>query len=261
MSLSAAGLTYDEAGIGVPVVLIHAFPQSRDMWKPQLSVLSKTARVIAPDVFGFGNTPVPDGGWTVDSYADALANFLAVLTVQEPVVLGGLSMGGYIAMAFARRHPRWLKALILADTKADADTDEAKAGRDKSIEFVRGSSAKALTKTMIPKVLGETTRKLRPEVVDRVTAIGGGQSVEGVAAGLVALRDRPDATPELSKIEVPTLILVGGEDTVTPPDAAKKIAAAIPKSTLVELPAAGHLSNLETPDAFNTAVREFLATL
>jgi pimeloyl-ACP methyl ester carboxylesterase len=246
-------LAVTDRGSGPTVVLLHAFPLSRQMWEPQVATLSDRYRVVAPDLYGFGDTPLPQGGWTVDSMADAVAGL-----VDGPVVLGGLSMGGYVALAFARRHPGRLRGLILADTKAEADGPEARAARDKMIALANEKGTAAVVDEMVPKLLGATTRKSRPEVEKEVRRIGSAQSAGGVAAALAALRDRPDATPGLGNIRVPTLVVVGVEDGVTPPDAARKLAAGIPGATLEEIPAAGHLSNLEDPAAFTAAVRRFL---
>jgi pimeloyl-ACP methyl ester carboxylesterase len=253
-----AVVAYDEFGAGYPLVLLHAFPLCRQMWAPQAAALAAGRRVITPDLFGFGGSPVPVGGWTVDSMADALAAFLPGIGAADPVVLGGLSMGGYVALAFARRHPDRLRGLILADTRAEADTPEAKASRDKMIALAEETSAATVTDQMIPKLLGDTTRSTRPAVVAEVKRMGAAQAADGLAAALVALRDRPDATPALAAIRVPTLVLVGLEDTATPPDAARTLASAINGAKLVEVPAAGHLSNLESPTAFNSALQEYL---
>jgi pimeloyl-ACP methyl ester carboxylesterase len=228
------------------------------MWAPQLAFADRF-RVIAPDLFGFGESGLPAGGWTVDSMADAVAESLTGIGVTEPVALGGLSMGGYVALAFARRHPDRLKALILADTKAEPDTEEGKKGRAAMIETARSGGGTAVADKMLPNLLGRSTHERRPEVASEVRRLASEQSVEGIVAGLVALRDRPDARPGLGNIRVPTLVLVGAEDKVTPPDAGKAMADAIPGATYQVLPAAGHLSNLEAPSEFNTAVRMFLA--
>ena len=249
-----------EGGDGPPVVLLHAFPLCREMWAPQRT-LADRFRVVTPDLFGFGGSPVPAAGWTTDSMADALAALLTGIGITDPVVLGGLSMGGYVALAFARKYPDRLRGLVLADTKAEADNAWAKAGRDKMIAFARESTAAAVAEEMLPKLLGETTRARRPEVVAEVRRIASAQTVDGVAAALAALRDRPDATPALGGIRVPTLVVVGAEDTLTPPDGAKKLADAIPGAKLEVIPTAGHLSNLECPAEFTTAVRMFLASL
>ncbi len=253
-------LAFTDTGSGTPVVLLHAFPLSRDMWAPQAS-LAERVRLITPDLYGFGGSPLPPGGWTVDSMADALAEWLTELQVSEPVVLGGLSMGGYVALAFARRHPGRLRGLILADTKAEADSAEARAGRDKMIAFVRENSAADVVEQLLPKLLGETTRTTNPAVADKVRSIGTPQTKDGVAAALAALRDRPDATPGLATIQVPTLVIVGTEDTLTPPAVAKALAGGIRGAMLTEIPGAGHLSNLEAPSEFNAAVQKFVASV
>ncbi len=254
-------LAYESAGSSRPVVLLlHAFPLCREMWAAQRG-LADRFRVVTPDLFGFGNSPVPADGWTMDTMADALAGFLPGIGIEEPVVLGGLSMGGYVALAFARKYPDRLRGLVLADTKAEADTAEAKANRDKAIAFARQNTAAAVVEQMLPKLLGEFTRANRPQVVAEVRRIGSAQSVDGVVAALAALRDRPDATPGLAAIRVPTLVVVGAEDVLTPPGGARAMAAAIPNAQLEVIPTAGHLSNLECPAEFTTAVRRFLTSL
>ena len=254
-------ITYDDSGAGTPVVLLHAFPQTREMWTMQVEELTKRHRVITPDLYGFGGSSLPANGWRVDGMADAIADFLVGIGITEPIVLGGLSMGGYVALAFARRHPAKLRGLILADTKAEGDSAEAKEGRTKSMALVQEVGVAVLTEQMLPKILGLTTHQERPAIVAEVRRVGAEQSVDGVLAALTALRDRPDATPSLAAIRVPTLVIVGDEDLLTPPDVAKKLASAIPNTTLIDLPLSGHLSNLETPDLFNRAVASFLQTL
>ncbi len=251
-------LSYGDAGTGPAVLLVHAFPLCREMWAQQVAALSDKYRVLTPDVLGFGGSPVPAGGWSLDAMADALAEFLTGIGVSGPVVFGGLSMGGYIALAFARRHPGRLRGLILADTRAEADTPEARANRDKTIAFARANTAEAVVEQMLPKLLAERTRSGRPEVAAEVRRMGSAQTVDGVAAALAAMRDRPDATPGLRDIRVPTLVLVGSEDVATPPDAARTLAGGIPGAKLEQLPGVGHLSNLEAPEAFTAAVRHFL---
>ena len=167
-------------------------------------------------------------------------------------------MGGYVALAFARRHANHLKALVLADTRAEPDTADARAARDRAIEAVQQHGTVAQVEAMLPKVLGATTHAERPGVVSEFRRTGLSQDREAVVAGLIALRDRPDARPGLAAVAVPTLVIVGDEDALTPPSAAESLAAGIRGAKLVVLPNAGHLSNLETPDAFNAAVLDFL---
>lgn len=260
--LPARNLTvaYADRGAGPPLVLLHAFPLSSEMWRPQLDALSDAARVIAPDLPGFGaSAPLP--GMTIEDVADVVAESLAALGVSEPVVLGGLSMGGYAAFAFARRHPDRLRGLILADTKPEPDDDTAKANRDKLLAGLEGGTltAAGVVEQMLPKLLGDRTRADRPDIVAEVRRIGSAQSAGGVVAAVRALRDRPDSVPGLGNIRVPTLILVGEQDAVTPPAGAQATAARIAGSRLVVIPGAGHLSNLEEAEAFNAAVQEFLA--
>ena len=257
--LPASGLTigYDEAGSGLPLALLHAFPLDRTMWKPQLASLSDFARVIAPDLPGFGESPAAP--FSIEGVADTVAEFLAALNIPKAVVCG-LSMGGYIALALSRRHADRLAGLVLADTRAGVDDSTTKANRTKSIALVTEKGTAALFATMLPKVFSDHTHAARPDVVERVKVIASRQSPASVAAALAALRDRPDATDWLSKIAVPTLVLVGEFDAITPL-ASATLAAQIRGSTLVHVPGTGHLSNAENADAFNDAVRTFLKPL
>jgi pimeloyl-ACP methyl ester carboxylesterase len=240
-----------------PLVLLHAFPLDRGMWRPQLAALREVTRVIAPDLPGFGeSSPAPE--FTIEGAADAVAELLAELKVPRAVVCG-LSMGGYVALALARRHADRLAGLILADTRAGIDDSQAKAARDKSITAVREQGSAALFDTMLPTVLSEQTRSSKPEVVEHLKSIAARQRAEDVAAALAAMRDRPDANAGLKDIAVPALVIVGELDTVTPGLSAANLAAQIRGSKLVHIPGAGHLSNVENPDAFNAAVRTFLA--
>jgi pimeloyl-ACP methyl ester carboxylesterase len=255
--LPASGLTigYDEAGTGPPLVLLHAFPLDRTMWHPQLAALSDVARVVAPDLPGFGESPAAP--FNIEGVADTVAEFLSALSISKAVVCG-LSMGGYVALALSRKHPDRLAGLILADTRAGVDDSTTKANRTKSIAVATEKGTSALFEGMLPRVLSEHTHAARPDVVARVKTIAARQPAASVAAALAALRDRPDANAGLKSIAVPTLVLVGEFDLVTPPLSAANLSAQIRGSTLVHVPGAGHLSNVENPDAFNAAVRAFL---
>jgi pimeloyl-ACP methyl ester carboxylesterase len=231
------------------------------MWQPQLDGLADTARVIAVDLPGFGESATSRGPFTVDSAADMVADFLTTSGVLGRVVVGGLSMGGYVAMAFARRHPHRLAGLILADTRSEPDDDAARQGRAKMIAIANEAGAAGVVEQMLPRLLTELTRTERPEVVDLVRQIARRQSTAAVVAALTALRDRPDATPGLDTMAVPTLILVGEHDAMTPPTLATAMSERIRDSRVVVVPGAGHLSNMENPEAFNTAVSAFLATI
>jgi pimeloyl-ACP methyl ester carboxylesterase len=251
-------MEYDDVGGGRPVVLLHAFPLDRTMWRPQLDDLQKDYRLIAPDLRGFGGTQGFVDAPSVEGMADDVAVLLHDLHIEEPVVLGGLSMGGYVALAFARKYPDRLLALILADTRAEADTAEAKANRDKMIEFAGSHPARAVIDQLMPKMVSAETQARRPEVVEEVRRIAGAQTAAGVINALRALRDRPDASLTLDNISVPALVIVGDEDQLTPPALSEKLVAGIRNARLATIPGAGHLSNLEQPARFSAALRAFL---
>jgi 3-oxoadipate enol-lactonase len=258
---SASGVTFLEAGKGPLVLLLHAFPLSSAMWRPQIESLRNEYRVVAPDLRGFGSTPGFTGAPSVDQMADDAAALLDELKIQAPVVVGGLSMGGYVALAFARRHASRLRALILADTQAGADDAAAAANRDKMIDFASKNPSPAVIERMMPVALCAITVAKRPEVVGAVRRIASLQAPAGIVGALHALRDRPDATPNLKEIAVPTLVIVGREDALTPPAVAEKLIAGIRGARLVVLENAGHYSNLEQPEGFNQALQTFLASV
>ena len=242
---------------GTPLVLLHAFPLDRGMWQPQIDALAGQFRILAVDLPGFGQSTV-DPNLTVDSAADGLVELLDKENLPGQVVLGGLSMGGYVAMAFARRHPDRLAGLILADTRSDADDDDGKKNRDRLISLTQEFGPSKVYEVMLPKVVCQDTLKNQPKIVESIRVLAARQSAAGVIAGLKMLRDRPDATPELSRITIPTLIIVGEHDAITPPLLAEQMASHIAGSRVVVIPGAGHLSNMEQPTAFNAAVGTFL---
>jgi pimeloyl-ACP methyl ester carboxylesterase len=260
--VSADGtFSFDDLGEGPAVVLLHAFPLARSMWRRQVEALQNSYRVITPDLRGFGDSAGFGGAPSVEQMADDVAALLDGLKVPGPVVLGGLSMGGYVALAFARRHARRLRALVLADTKSEADDAEGRANRDKLIAFARNNTARAVIDQLMPKLVSPETVQRRPEVVEEVRSIASAQVAAGIVAALKALRDRPDATPALGAIAVPTLVIVGRDDALTPPARAEELASRIRGARRVVIDGAGHLSNLEQPDRFNAALRSFLQTL
>lgn len=252
-------LAYTDSATGPTLVLLHAFPLDREMWTPQLPALTKQNRVVTVDLPGLGHSPAGDEPFTIDAAADAVAALLPSLGISERIVVGGLSMGGYVAMAFARRHADQLTGLILADTKSEPDDEAAKQNREKLIALAKAKGAAGVIEQMLPKMLSDDTWANRPDVVETVRAIAARQPTVGVVNAIAALRDRPDATPGLDNVVVPTLILVGEHDAITPPLAAVAMGARVWGSEVVTIPGAGHLSNLENPAAFNAAVLEFLA--
>lgn len=251
-------LIASDVGQGPVVVLLHAFPLSRQMWKPQKDALRDQYRVVAPDLPGFGDSPLPSGTPSIESYADAVAGLLDDKDIHSPVVLAGVSMGGYIALAFARKYSHRLAGLVLSDTKAGPDDAAGKANRDRMIAEVKAGLSAAVVESLLPKLLGPATHAELPEVVQAVREIGLAQKPEAIVAALQALRDRPDAAPGLVGIRVPTLVAVGQDDALTPPDEARKLVAGIAGAKLAIIEKAGHLPNLEQPRDFNDVLMAFL---
>jgi 3-oxoadipate enol-lactonase len=264
-TVNASGLNInysDTGGDGTPVVLLHAFPFNSNMWEPQIEALSDRFRFVTPDLSGFGASDAPEdeSGYTMDVYADQVAAVLDDLGLDK-VVLAGLSMGGYIAFAFLRRHADRVQALVLADTRAEADPPEGIEKRTNQQGLVRNEGTAGLIEGLAGALLGEATREKKPDVVERVKALMAENKPAGFIGALEAMKGRPDSSDGLSGIGVPTLVIVGEHDGVTPPDAARKIHEHVGGSRLVVIPEAGHLSNLEAPEAFNGALAEFLNTL
>lgn len=239
------------------LVLLHAFPLNARMWEGQLALSDRGWRVIAPQFRGFDGGSGDPPAQSVDDYAGDVIDLLDALHIHEAVV-GGLSMGGYVAFAMLRHAARYVHGLILADTKAQADTPEGVEGRKRMIELVGAQGPTAVAEEMIPKLLGETTRRTRPDIVDQVRALAISSSTDATTGALRAMMTRPDSTPLLSTIHMPALMIVGEEDTVTPRATAEEMHRGIAGSELVAIPAAGHLTNLEQPTAFDAALARFL---
>ena len=240
------------------LVWLHAFPLSAEMWRPQLAAPPAGWRVIAPDLSGCGGSEDHDRRAHIDDFAadlDGLAELLAL----DRFVLGGLSMGGYAAFAYLRLRPERVEGLVLCDTRSAADTPQARAGREKMLRLLQDRGVHGVADEMLPRLLGKTSLDQRPELEGRVRGLILSNSSFGLARAIARLRDRPDATPQLAALQMPALVMVGEEDAITPVDDARAMAAAIPGGTLVTVPKAGHLSNMENAEAFNGAVGPWLA--
>jgi 3-oxoadipate enol-lactonase len=240
------------------LLLIHAFPLNARMFDAQLALAGLGWRVIAPHLRGFGGGTGDAPATSVDDYAGDVIDLLDTLHIDEAVV-GGVSMGGYIAFAIVRHAPRYFQALILSDTKSQADTPEGIEGRKKMLQLVDKKGAPGVAEDMIPKLLGETTRRTRPAVVDEVRSLILANSADAIAGAVRAMMTRPDSALLLPTIHCPTLILVGEEDGITPPALAEEMQRGIAGAQLAVFPSAGHLPNLETPDAFNATLAQFLS--
>ena len=258
---------YLEAGAGWPVVLLHAFPLNADMWRSQLERVPAGWRMIAPDFRGFGPGAESPGAavdrepeplaLTIDDLASDIDSLMDALEIGEAVI-GGLSMGGYVAFALARRAPGRFTGLVLADTRAEADSAEGREGRRKMIELVRAQGSSAVADQMLPRLLGPTTQKTRPEVTTAVREMIESAGTDAIAGAVQAMLTRPDSTPDLPRFSCPVLVIVGQEDGITPVADAEAMCRAVARGRVVVLPAAGHLSNLEAPDAFSRVLEDFL---
>jgi 3-oxoadipate enol-lactonase len=246
-----------EAGEGDALVLLHGFPHDRALWAPQLADPPKGVRLLAPDLPGFGESARIEAP-SVDTWADWLAALLDHLQLDR-VMLGGLSMGGYLCFAFWRRHPQRVSALLLCDTKAGADDDQGKAKRLEMQRLAKEKGAGAIAEKMITGMVGKTTREERPAVVATLDAMMRRASPQAIHDALDVLRLRPDSTPTLATIAVPTLIACGEEDALTPVAESRAMHAAIRGSELGVIPRAGHASNLEDPAAFGRLLKGFVS--
>jgi pimeloyl-ACP methyl ester carboxylesterase len=249
------------SGAGTPLVLLHAFPLDGRMWAPQVEALAGTYQVIVPDLRGFGaarDQAVEEAG--MDLLADDLLRLLDERGLDR-VVLGGLSLGGYVALAFMRRHAERVSGLVLLDTKATADGDQARGDRLKMADRVLAEGVDFVPEVMLPRLLGETSREHRPEVVAKVADLIREQSPQAIAGAQRGMAARADTTDVLASIKVPTLVVTGEEDTVTGPEVGRDLAAGIPGARFLLVEEAGHLSNLEQPEIVNEALLDFLAPL
>jgi pimeloyl-ACP methyl ester carboxylesterase len=242
------------------LLLLHAFPVNSAMWSAQLSGLAAHWRIIAPDFRGFGASD-KTGPFTLEQLADDTHALIAQLKPRGRLVLAGLSMGGYVAFPYARKYADTLSALILLDTKAEPDTPDGKANRDRMIAIARERGSKPIADAMLGKLLSPDAVASRPQLVKDVRKMMEATAPDTIAHALAAMRDRPDQTSLLPTFNLPTLILVGAHDEVTPPAAAQKMHAQIPRSYLKEIPAAGHLTAMEQPAQTSAAIAQFLASL
>jgi len=255
--IRGAEIAYDVRGQGPALLLLHAFPLGLAQWGEQARALSGAFQVVRFDARGFGGSPPGDGLLTMERIADDAAGLLDHLQIGAATVCG-LSMGGYAAFAFVRNHSTRLRGLVLADTKASADSDQARRVRAEQADKVRKEGTAAIVDSVLPKLLGKTTHETRPTVVARVRELILPNPPRGVTDALAGLAARADSTPTLRQIRVPTLVVCGEEDAITPPAEAEALQAGIAGSALEMIPKAGHLSNLEAPDAFNRVLEAFL---
>lgn len=254
-------MSYEDAGDGLPVVFIHGYPLGRWMWAPQIAGLADAARVIAPDLRGHGDSSATAGEYTMDLLADDIHAMLDILAIKKPVVLCGLSMGGYVALAFCRRYPQRVAGLVMAASRASADAPETRANRDKTMALAKEKGLPAIVEQMLPKMMAPQTYQTKPELVERVRLIMEAVSLDGVLGDQAGMKNRPDSLPTLAAFDKPLLIIQGEEDQFAPREVAEAMKNAAPQARMALIPAAGHLPNLEQPELFNQVLREFLKQL
>lgn len=258
-SINGTTLHYNERGGGPALALIHGFPLDSRVWEAQVDALSSDFRIIAPDLRGFGQSRSNDG-FTMESLADDLHELLEKIGAL-PCVLAGLSMGGYAALAYVKKYPTDLRGLILVDTRAEGDSPQGKEGRGKMIELVRSEGSAAVANQMMPKMIADADAAGRPQLVKQLRQIMESCPPGTIENALVAMRDRPDFTDDLPSIPVPTLILVGESDAITPPATAESMQKQIPGAALEIIPGAGHMTPMEQPDKMNQIIRRFMEML
>jgi 3-oxoadipate enol-lactonase len=244
---------YLEVGSGWPVLLLHAFPMNADLWRPQLERAPEGWRMIAPDVM------VRPGAERVDEMAADVLRLGDHLEVERAVI-GGISMGGYVTLAAYRCAPERFTGMILANTRASADTDEARQGRDRLIALALENGASAVVDQMLPKLLGATSLRERPDLQARVRSIAESNDGAALAGALTAMKVRPDASDLLERISCATLVVGSDEDAATPLAEVEEMQRRIPRSRFVALRGVGHLSNLEAPEDFSRALSDFLTS-
>lgn len=251
------GIEVREVGAGGSALLLHGYPLDGAMWSGVARALAPNLRVLKPDLPGHGENIAPP----VDSI-EGQADFVEALIEQlpGPVGLAGFSMGGYVALALMRRRPEKVRALALVDTRAGADDEPGRARRDEAIAAVRAGGVVPIAQSLLGKLLSPEGLK-KADLVERASRIMTRQKPETVAADLAALRDRPDQTPALSSIAVPTIVIVGELDALTPPSESQAMAASIPGARLVTIPGAGHLAPMERPRAVAAALGEHFASV
>jgi 3-oxoadipate enol-lactonase len=258
--IRAVTTAVDVQGDGPGVLFVHGFPLDRTVWRHLIAPLTGWRRV-APDLRGMGLSDVPaDGLYTMGEYADDLVALLDMLALEQ-VVVCGLSMGGYVAFELLRRHPQRIRALILANTRAEADSAEGKASRDQMLELVDQLGTAPLADQLVPKLLAPSSQSAMPQVVEHLRTMITSSPADGIKGALRAMRERPDSTDLLGEIGVPTLVVAGSEDKVVPVDRSRAMADAIPGAQFTVIPEAGHLTPLEQPIPTSRVILEFLESI
>jgi 3-oxoadipate enol-lactonase len=267
VEFNGLSMAYDDQGEGIPMVCIHGYPLNRQIWRPQWEGLASSARVVAPDLRNHGDSFVRENNipltavHSMDLLAEDLAHLFDFINVRQPVIINGLSMGGYVALAFFRQYPSRVRGLILTATRARPDSDGEKGNRLKAIQLAETQGVRPIVDGMLQRLVSPKTVSEKPGLVDRIREVMMSSTVEGVVGDLKGMMDRLDARPLLPTIHIPVLILVGTDDQIIPLEEAEAMNEKIPNSRLEMIRDAGHLLNMEQPEMYNRVVRDFIGSL
>ena len=261
LTVNDASFHVVDEGSGPPLLLVHGFPLDHTMWRHQIEAFKATHRVIAPDLRGFGRSSVTPGEVTMEQFAADLAGILPALGENRPVIFCGLSMGGYIAWQFVEHHRSKLQAIIVCDTKAAPDTPEVRQTRLEAADKLERDGTTFLAESMLPRLFGENLAKNQPPYVEETVAVILRTDPRGCAAAQRGMAERMDYRTRLESIDLPTLVLCGERDAISPPKEMREIAASIPNAKYAEIPGASHMTALEKPELVNAELKTFLRTL
>jgi len=253
--VNGMNLAFTDEGKGPALVFVHGFPLNRATWRKQVDALRASYRIIVPDLRGLGKSETGDGAITMAQLAEDVHGLLLQLKAS-PVILVGHSMGGYVALAFAREFSQALRGLVLVATRSGNDTPDAAAARRATAEKVKAEGSKIVVDAMAPKMLASTNHDLK--MAEQVHAFMARSKPKGVIGALLGMAERPDMTSMLAGIGVPTLVITGADDTIIPPTESEKLAKAIGGAQFNVIPNAGHLVAFEQPDAFNRVLGDWL---
>lgn len=253
-------LAYEAHGKGTPLILLHGFPLNRKMWEPQIDTLLQHCRLILPDLRGFGDSSWSGKALSIDEIADDVIQLMNSLSLDSAVI-GGFSMGGYIALSIVDRYPTRVSGLILMDTHPKADNKQNLENRKRMAKVVEKKGTEAITKEMVKKLLTAHTLKDHPEIVQKVFDIMEQSTPTAIIQALQAMANRPDRSHVLPQFKKPALVLVGEKDEMSPPDLVKEMQSQLPNSNLALIENAGHLANMERPDEVNQAIISFIDVL
>lgn len=258
-AVNGTNLHYHESGHGLPVVLVHGFPLDHHVWRHQVHDLSEVHRVITPDLRGFGQS-TGGGSFTIASLAEDLYVLLSQIKAL-PCVLGGLSMGGYVALAYERQYAATLRGLMLIDTRAGNDSPEGRAGRDAMIELAKTQGSIAVADKMLPKMVAGGNPAAAGSVAGEIKSIMDACPALTIQHALAAMRDRADYQPTLSRIAAPTLVITGESDVLIPPAQSEEMHKSIRGSSIAVIPGAGHMAPMEKPQLVSRAIQNFLKSI